>query len=1133
MSHSNLKLRLISTRNHNGRNYNLPSAPEVAALIIGDVDINFCRRDIIVHELSGYPQRIDELHPSYLALQYPLLFPRGEDGYRDNIEHREETLSKTKKKKMLSMREYFAYRLMFRENEISTLLHAGNLFQQFIVDGYTMIESQRLLWVRTHQKELRAYLYQGLIDALLSGERNASSIGKRVILPSSFTGGARYMLGNYQDAMALCRYFGYPSIFITFTCNPAWPEITRYCDGLSLSSSNRPDILSRVFHMKLKALMSTVKKEKIFGKVLADVYTTEFQKRGLPHAHILLFLDKNDQLKEPTDIDKVISAEIPDRHSNPGLYDLVKRFMVHGPCGHLNRKSPCMKDNKCSKYFPKKFVATTTIDDDGYPTYRRRDDGRTIEVKGIPLDNRFVVPYNSFLLSIFQAHINVEKCNQSSAIKYLFKYISKGHDRVVASIYEGSQEGSSDCTADEIHQYYNFRYISACEAAWRIFAFEIHHRYPAVERLSFHLPNQQYVVYSNNDDVADLIEKPRSCMSCTGVLDDDNEYINGIKEASLWASGSMLRKMFVSMLLSSSLSRPEFVWEQTSKVLSEDLLFISRDDPMSSSVFISDRDREEAALKEIELLLQHNGKSLIDYPSLPFPSSVPLIDVRNYLILQELNYDRDALSLESRRLICLLNLDQRKVFDIVMSALNSLHGAFFFVYGFGGTGKTFLWNALTSTIRSRGDIVLTVASSGIAATLLPSGRTAHSRFAIPLQVNEDSVCNIKQNSPLANLLQVTKLIIWDEAPMVQRYCIEAFDRTLKDIMHFDHPFGGKCVVMGGDFRQILPVIPKGSRADIINACICSSYLWDYCTIFQLTVNMRLQSSSSGEDRTRTQKFCQWLLDVGDGKLGMPHDETAEIEIPSELLISEYDDPIGAIVSSTYADLLENLNDNSYFNDRAILAPTIDAVNRINEYMCSILPGESVDFYSCDSICKSSQDGDCIEDMYTTEFLNTINCSGMPMHKLTLKIGTPIMLLRNIDQASGLCNGTRLRVTQLGKSIIEAVTLNGSMPNQKVLIHRMDMNPSDSRLPFRMRRRQFPISVSFAMTINKSQGQSLQCVGLYLPKPVFTHGQLYVALSRVKSIDGLKILLHNDESGKKKLTMNVVYREVFLNANIRC
>ncbi|XP_028801370.1 uncharacterized protein LOC114756588 [Neltuma alba] len=811
--HSELKLCLISTRNQDGCNYNLPSASEVAALIVGDIDRNFSRRDVIVHELSGSPQRIDELHPSYLPLQYPILFPRGEDGYRDDVEHRAETLSRTRKKKMLSMREYFAYRLMSRENEMSVLLHAGKLFQQFIVDGYTMIESQRLLWVRTHQKELRADLYQGLTDALLSGERNASSVGKRVIVPSSFTGGARYMLGNYKDAMALCRYFGYPSIFITFTCNPAWPEITRYCEGNSLLSSNRPDILSRVFHMKLKALMSTIKKKKIFGRVCADVYTVEFQKRGLPHAHILLFLDKNDRPKDANDVDKVISAEIPDEEQDPVLFELVEKFMVHGPCGHLNRKSPCMKDNKCSKYFPKRFVDNTSIDDDGYPTYRRRNDGRTVEIRGIRLDNRFVVPYNPSLLRQFQAHINVEKCNQSSAIKYLFKYISKGNDRVVASIYDTSQHHNGELSFDEIQQYYNFRYISACEAAWRIFAFEIHHRYPAVERLSFHLPNQQYVIYSTGDDVSELVDKPRVCESmflawmeinvhdvfaktltysefphhyvyirtkrawkrrekgfaigrithtppssgelyylrilitkvrgptsyedirtvngvlypsfraacyALGLLDDDNEYINGIKEASLWASG----------------------------------------------ISISDTMKEQEALKEIELLLQQNGKSLINFLSLPCPPKCVNLDVRNHLILQELNYDRDVLLDESSRLMNLLNMEQRNVFEVVMSSINSKTGAFFFVYGYGGTGKTFLWNALTSTIRARGDIVLTVASSGIAATLLPSERTAHSRFAIPIQVNEDSVCNIKQNSPLANLIIATKLIIWDEAPMV-------------------------------------------------------------------------------------------------------------------------------------------------------------------------------------------------------------------------------------------------------------------------------------------------------------------------------------------------------------------------------
>ncbi|XP_028758137.1 ATP-dependent DNA helicase PIF1-like [Neltuma alba] len=624
----------------------------------------------------------------------------------------------------------------------------------------------------------------------------------------------------------------------------------------------------------------------------------------------------------------------------------------------------------------------------------------------------------------------------------------------------------------------------------------------------------------------------RDACYALGLLDDDNEYINGIIEASFWASGASLRKMFVSMLLCQSLSRPAFVWKETSKMLSEDLLYIPRQNPLSLGVSISDEQKEQAALTEIEALLQENGKSLQDFPSLPYPTSYPPLDVRNHLILQELNYDRGFCEEESRKLLDALNAEQRNVFDVVMSSLSSVSTTFFFVYGYGGTGKTFLWNALTSTLRAQGDIVLTVASSRIAATLLPSGRTAHSRFAIPILVNEESVCNIKQNSALGNLIKSTRLIIWDEAPMVQRFCIEAFDRTLKDIMHCNHPFGGKCVIMGGDFRQILPVIPRGTRADIVNACICSSYLWDHCTIFQLTENMRLFSSlSSDEDRSSLQRFSQWLLDVGDGKLGMPHDGIAEIKIPDELLIDRYSDPIAAIVSWTYPGLLDNLGSTDYFNDRAILAPTIDIVNQVNDYMSSLLPGDPVDYFSCDSVCKSFQDRDGFEDLHTPDFLNSINCSGLPMHRLTLKVGTPIMLLRNIDQASGLYNGTRLRITHLGNVVIEAVTLNGSKPNQKVVIHRMDLNPSDCRLPFKMKRRQFPITVSFAMTINKSQGQSLRCMGLYLPKPVFTHGQLYVALSRVKSIKGLRILLHGNDSNRKNTTTNVVYREVFRNLSM--
>lgn len=169
--------------------------------------------------------------------------------------------------------------------------------------------------------------------------------------------------------------------------------------------------------------------------------------------------------------------------------------------------------------------------------------------------------------------------------------------------------------------------------------------------------------------------------------------------------------------------------------------------------------------------------------------------------------------------------------------------------------------------------------------------------------------------------------------------------------------------------------------------------------------MRLNSSASGIDHDKLVWFSRWLLDVGNGKLGDSHDGVEEIEIPGDLLISGYQDPIRAIVESTYINLLEYLNSNEYFNDRAILVPTIEMVNCINEHMCSMLPGETYEFLNCDSICKSSEDSDTFDNLYTTKFLNTISCSGMPPHKLTLKVGAPIMLLRNIDQSSGLCNGT--------------------------------------------------------------------------------------------------------------------------------
>ncbi|XP_028802069.1 uncharacterized protein LOC114757240 [Neltuma alba] len=165
-----------------------------------------------------------------------------------------------------------------------------------------------------------------------------------------------------------------------------------------------------------------------------------------------------------------------------------------------------------------------------------------------------------------------------------------------------------------------------------------------------------------------------------------------------------------------------------------------------------------------------NGKSLHDYPLMPLATATEYFDTRNHFILQELNFDRETCQREAIRLLESLTDEQKNIFNQVMKATNHPTDGFFFVYGFGGTGKTFVWNALTASIRARGGVVINVASSGIAATLLPSGRTAHSRFAIPIDINEDSMRNISQSSPLSELIRCAKLIIWDEAPMVKRFC---------------------------------------------------------------------------------------------------------------------------------------------------------------------------------------------------------------------------------------------------------------------------------------------------------------------------------------------------------------------------
>nr|GEX09339.1 DNA helicase PIF1, ATP-dependent [Tanacetum cinerariifolium] len=292
-SHSfvNVKMRLLSERT-NSRQYNAPTIAEVTALILNDLCDDEPTRDIVVKQKDSEPKTISELHPSYMALQYPLLFPFEEYG-------------------------------------------GGRLFQQYLVDAYTVIEEQRLSWTRNNQDTLRVDLYHN----------------------------------NYQDAMALCRPYGNPDLFITFTSNLKWPKINEMLTHVpGQRDHDRPKVGTRVFTLKLTELLDDLTKNQVFR----ESHTSR--------------------------IDDIISAELPSPTDDPAGYKAVTDYMLRGPCGKDATYAACNVEGKCSKHFPKPFYEETIIDQDGYPIYRRRENAVTFKKGKFTFDNKYVVSHNRYLL---------------------------------------------------------------------------------------------------------------------------------------------------------------------------------------------------------------------------------------------------------------------------------------------------------------------------------------------------------------------------------------------------------------------------------------------------------------------------------------------------------------------------------------------------------------------------------------------------------------------------------------------------------------------------------------------------------------------------------------------------------------
>jgi len=800
-------------------------------------------------------------------------------------------------KKHLTRTRYVAYRLQVRDNEYSALLRGGRLLQRFMVDMFASIDQSRLHWFCLNQPTIRACLYSGLEDAAAEGddEVDLHTLGQRFILPSSYIGGPRHMQQRFQDSMAIARYFGQVDIFMTVTTNPLWPEITRELLP-GQTAYDRPDLVSRVFQMKKKAIIDFIYKHGIFGSAVAYVYTIEFRKRGLPHIHILIFLKEPYKLHTTEAIDSCIWARWPDPETQPLLFKTIKRCMVHGPCGAANPNSPCMENGKCMKGYPKSFAEFTTMDEHGLPIYFRPDDGRSYSVGGICVDNRWIVPFCPFLSAAFDCHINVECAASLGSFKYLFKYIQKGPDLASLEIND----------RDEIKRYTEGCYIGPSEAGHRIYQFDIHGQVPSVVRLQVHLPGQHMVTFDPNENIDTILARasherttltayfeanansselgvearkytyqefpqhftwkadskkwsirhkdpaigrmyfvpptagerfylrtlltivkgatsfddlrrynsdephPTFHAACIarGLLEDDGEWNQCLAEASQMQTGTHLCHLFATILLFCTPSQPDQLWQQFRSYICDDLRYRLRTMGINNA---SDEDVYDYGLYMIDHVLHESGHSLADWPSMPALRQHWEQYTVNEMITEQLNYDHNVQHAFWESHHQLLNDEQRYAHERILHSVENGVGGMFMIHGHGGTGKTFLYKVICSRLRSEGGIVLCTASSGIAALLLPGGRTAHSMFKIPIDsLSLESVCCIPKNSMCADLMRAVKCIVWDEIVPQHRYAIEALDRTLCDLRDNNNPFGGVTLLIGGDFQQTLPVIPKGS-----------------------------------------------------------------------------------------------------------------------------------------------------------------------------------------------------------------------------------------------------------------------------------------------------------------------------------
>ncbi|KAK0427397.1 hypothetical protein QR680_010208 [Steinernema hermaphroditum] len=575
-----------------------------------------------------------------------------------------------------------------------------------------------------------------------------------------------------------------------------------------------------------------------------------------------------------------------------------------------------------------------------------------------------------------------------------------------------------------------------------------------------------------------------------GLMTNEMEWQFAMQEACDTEDPINIRRLFASILIFCVPANPRQLWDQFK---------IDMYDRRGSS----DEQKEARALFHIRSILLHHNRELVDF-------DLPDINESQLGNLDELNDDGSDPFLTSAQIRerakdheSKLNDEQKDVFNAILRERSNIYGnRLFFLNGSGGCGKTFLYRALYYALKASGHNVLCTAHTGVAATLLPNGATVHRSFGIPITAEEQMESQISLETTKAEELSKVDVILWDEATMSDRRVYNCVDRLLRALHeeNSEEPFGGVMIIAGGDWKQTLPIVKEVRNEGVLSYTLKKSTLWQRFVQFHLKTNMRAIDDPA---------YADLLLKIGQGDAQLDEDQ---VEIPQQTLKNTEDEVINFVFPY-----------NEDWSNRSILTVTNEKSLQLCEMVLNNHPGEARTYESVDKPYKERSFISVEPETY-----HTLTPPGLPPHRLRLKKGCEVMLLRNLNVKIGLCNGTRLKVLEMKDNLLICAPVNRTerMP-EKIAIHRIPMSSSDRpEEEFAFIRHQYPLRLSYSLTINKAQGQSLDKVGLVLPTSCFAHGQLYVALSRAhKQVDIAVTHYRVSDASKRFLLHNIVYKDI--------